>query len=129
MIQREGPGWRLQRDISQEKYTVLLAGENWAIELSEDEWQTLCAPLFELLDQFEDLKSQLLDEEKIFLEKEKDFWWISVDGTKNAWSLILILSYKDNRERSLEVSWPICISEIITSEMRLMWDSQQKISK
>ncbi len=124
MIQREGPGWRLQRDISRKKYTVLLAGENWAIEISEDEWQSLCSPLFELLDQFEDLKSQLLDEEKIFLEKEKDPWWVSVDGTKHAWSLILILSYKDKKERGLEVSWPISIAEKITSEMRLMWDSQ-----
>ena len=106
-----------------------MGGKNWAIEISEDEWQSLCPPLFELLDQFEALKSQLLDEEKIFLEKEKEPWWASVDGTKHAWSLILILSYEDNRERSLEVSWPISISEAITSEMRLMWDSQQKISK
>ncbi len=129
MIQHEGPGWRLQRDISRKKFTVLLGGENWSIEISEEEWQSLCPPLFELLDQFEDLKSQLLDEEMIFLEKEKEPWWASIDGTKYAWTLSLILSCEENGDRSLEVSWPIATSSSVTSAMRLMWDSQQEMCK
>ena len=41
MIKHEGIGWRLEKDISRNKYTVLVGGDNFAFELSDWEWEGL----------------------------------------------------------------------------------------
>ena len=61
MVQQEGPGWRLSRDISRNPFPVLIGGENWAFELTEYEW-TILAPLIgELLDEHQITHEQLVD--------------------------------------------------------------------
>ena len=68
MIQQEGLGWRLERDTSKKKFSFLIGGDNWAVELSEYEWESLCPVVLNLIDQYEKLKSQLMIEEwKYFL--------------------------------------------------------------
>ncbi len=123
MILYEGPGWRLQRDPSRLKYSVLLGGEDWTIELSTYEWNCLCIVVFRLIDQLQDLKAQLMSEEQIFLEMEKEQWWGSIDGTKEKWSLSLIFSGDGEFNRSFEFGWPATTAQAVTSAMRIMWDS------
>ncbi len=125
MIQYEGPGWRFIRDISRKKFTVLLGGKDWAVEISEQEWQSLCPSLVQLLDQYQVLKDQLMKEEQIFLEIERNSWWLCLDGVKDAWTLSLILSYEEIQDRSLELSWPYPSAHEISSTIRVIWDSQQ----
>ncbi|AAQ00627.1 MULTISPECIES: DUF1818 family protein [Prochlorococcus] len=122
MIHNEGPGWRLQKDPSKQKYSILIGGENWAVELSEKEWDCLCPVVFELIDQYEELQKQLMPEEKIFLEIERSPWWACINGTKENWSLKLILSGEDVEGRGLEVFWPVYTASVIVSAMRTMWD-------
>ena len=41
MIEREGKGWRLAWDGSRQPFSVLMAGEGWAAELTEPEAEAL----------------------------------------------------------------------------------------
>ncbi|KGG14811.1 MULTISPECIES: DUF1818 family protein [unclassified Prochlorococcus] len=124
MIQREGPGWRLERDELRTGFPVLIGGENWAVELSSNEWQSLNGVILDLIGQYEQLKSQLMPEEKVFLEIERLPWWACIDGNSENWSLKLILSAEGTDKRGLEVFWPIPVAQVIVSAMRTMWDSQ-----
>ncbi|KGG13455.1 MULTISPECIES: DUF1818 family protein [Prochlorococcus] len=124
MIRREGFGWRLAWDTSREIYSFLIAGENWAFELSQEEWDSLQSIITDLLDQFKALEIQLMAEEFISLELERCHWWVCLNGTKEAWSLKFILQQDHPTFRSLEGGWPNPIAEVVTSAMRKMWDSQ-----
>ena len=65
MIQSEGSGWRLERDKSRLKFSVLIGGDNWAVELSEKEWNSLKPVVLRLLEQYESCRSTLMPEEVI----------------------------------------------------------------
>ena len=41
MIEKEGPGWRLASDSSKAHYSYLLGGDNWPVEVSQEEWNIL----------------------------------------------------------------------------------------
>jgi len=123
MIQHEGPGWRLAWDSSKDNYSFLIGGENWAFELTQDEWNSLVPIIGDLIDQHKGLKNQLMPEETISIEAERYPWWACIDGNKHNWSLKLILLGKDSERRSMEAYWPIPSAQAITSEMRIMWDS------
>ncbi len=125
MINYEGSGWRLQRDTSRKNFSVLMGGDNLAVELSEEEWRNLCPLVFKLVDQHKHLKTRLMKEESICLEIENSPWWACLDGTRDNWSLQLILSGEEINCRGLEISWPSPSAKAITSAMRTMWDSQQ----
>ncbi len=60
MIQHEGPGWRLERNISRKNFPVLIGGENWAFELTETEWSNLRSVICSLIDQYEGIKNTLM---------------------------------------------------------------------
>ncbi len=124
MIQHEGPGWRLQRDTSRSKFTFLLGGDNWAVEFSLEEWNVLCRALFQLMDQHEQIKSQLMKEEKIHLEIEITPCWACIEGTRDCWDLHLILSSEGiYQDRGVELYWPVPAAQAMTKAIRTMWDS------
>ncbi len=125
MIQNEGPGWRFQRDTSRKKFTILLGGDGWAVELTEDEWNSLCPLLLQLIDQYDQSKILLMKEEKINIEIEKNQWWACIEGDRYSWSLSLILSGEDMSERGVELYWPVPAAHAVTSVMRLLWNSEQ----
>ena len=125
MIQYEGPGWRLASDSSKTNYSYLIGGDNWAVEVSKEEWNILIPMVIELIDQHTKLKNQLMPEEKVSLEMEHYPWWALLDGDKNLWSLKLILNGNQQKTRSVELYWPVPNAQFITSAMRLMWDSNQ----
>ncbi len=123
MIQHEGNGWRLEINESKTDFPVLIGAENFSVELSKIEWSSLEQVILKLLEQFCSLKNSLMIEEKIFIELEISPWWGCLNGTKEDWSLKLILSGKDCHGRGVEILWPHPASEAIVSIMRIMWDS------
>ncbi len=120
MIQHEGLGWRLASDSSRQPFSYLIGGENWAVELSEKEWNSLSLVICELTDQHKLLQSQLMPEESISVELERLPWWASIDGFKDKWSLKLILLGDGDSDRSMEMYWPIPIGQVVTSLIRKM---------
>ncbi len=125
MFEQEGPGWRLARDTSRMPFPVLIGGESWAIELTENEWKTLFSLVEELADQHLALVNQLMPEEAVSLEIEREFWWACLDGDKQAWSLKLILQGNGEGFRGVEAFWPIPAAQSIATAMRNLWDSCQ----
>ncbi len=122
MIQHEGTGWRLARDSSRVNFPIMIGGEGWALELTEQEWQTLIPLINDLLSEHKNLESGLMLEESISLELERQPWWGCLDGDRNSWSLQLILEGSQNHVRDFEVFWPHPASKAITNAMRHMWD-------
>ena len=123
MTQLEGPGWRLERDISRRQFTVLIGAKDCAVELLETEWDSLCEIIFNLIDEHRKLKNNLMVEEEICLEMERYPWWACIDGTRESWSLKVILSEEDEKTRGLELFWPISTAYSFTLAMRTMCNS------
>ena len=123
MIEEKGTGWRLSRDPDREVFSVLIAGVNWAFELTEDEGIGLASLVNSLFEQHLEIQDQLMVEESIALEMEIDPWWGCLDGDKDSWSLQLILSDGIERNRGLEVAWPEPAAQEVAIAMRKMWDS------
>ena len=122
MIQHEGPGWRLARDSSRKSFPVIIGGNGWAVELTENEWILLNPLIDELVKQHKKSQNQLMPEETICLEIEKQPWWGCLDGDRNNWSLQLILEANGSSCRSFEAYWPVPAAQCIASAMRNIWD-------
>ncbi len=125
MIQTEGPGWLLIRDSSRENFSVMIGGDGWAIELTEQEWSELVQLVFDLEAQHRYLKNQLMPQEAISVELERLSWWGCLEGDRCSWSLRLILQGDHAQMRGAELFWPIPAAQAITTAMRTMWDSYQ----
>ena len=125
MTQFEGRGWRLERDTSKRKFTVLIGAKDCSVELLETEWDSLCGIVFDLIDEHRKLKNNLMAEEEICLEMERYPWWACIDGTRESWSLKVILSSENEERRGLELFWPIPTAQVFVAAMRTMWDSTQ----
>ncbi|WP_269625476.1 DUF1818 family protein [Prochlorococcus marinus] len=123
MIKKEGPGWRIIRDTSRENFPALIGGEDWAIELSQSEWQNLVRVVIDLSDQYRVIKDQLMGDEDITLELERRPWLAILKGDQYGWNLKLILGASDLLNRGAEVSWPRNVTNHVTNAMRTMWDS------
>ena len=125
MIQHEGPGWRLARDSSREKFSVVIGGDGWAFELTEQEWVELMTLINDLVIQHKGLENKLMPEEKICLELERLPWWGCLDGDRECWTLRLVYESNAGLDRGFEASWPIPAAQSITYAMRTMWNSSQ----
>ena len=122
MIQHEGPGWRFARDTSRSIFPVIIGGDGWVVELTEKEWISLIPLIDELINQYQQLRNQLMKEESICLEMEREIWWGCLDGDRESWTLQLILEGKGQSLRGFEAFWPIPAAQAITSAMRKVWD-------
>ena len=123
MIKKEGPGWRIIRDSSREKFSTLIGGQNWAIELDQLEWEILVRIVIDLSDQYKEVKGQLMGNEDITLELERTPWLAILRGDQFGWNLKLILSASGLLNRGAEVSWPRNVTTYVANAMRTMWDS------
>ena len=106
MITREGEGWRLAWDGSRQPFVVLIGGDGWAAELTLAEAEALRDALTDLSAQHAALVDQLLAEEAIELELERDPWWLAIEGDRERWSLRVLLSPSPG-QRALEGSWSV----------------------
>jgi hypothetical protein len=105
VIEREGEGWRIVWDGDRHPFAVLIGGAGWATELSRAEAESLRDALADLLAQHAALVDQLMAEESISLELERDPWWLTIDGDRRKWSLQVMLSPQPG-QRAFEGSWP-----------------------
>ena len=121
MIQQEGPGWRLARDISRGRFCVLIGGERWAIELTDEEWRGLVAIVVDLEDQHRSLLDQLMAEEAISIEAEQGPWWAALEGDRSQWSLSVVLTAADSR--GAEGFWQAPAAAAMVAALRTSLDS------
>jgi hypothetical protein len=105
VIEREGEGWRIAWDGDRQPFVVLIGGAGWATELSRVEAEALRDALADLLAQHAALVDQLMAEESISLELERDPWWLTIDGDRREWSLQVMLRPLPG-QRAFEGSWP-----------------------
>ncbi len=105
MIERDGEGWRIAWDGDRQPFVVLIGGAGWATELSRVEAEALRDALADLLAQHAALVDQLMAEESISLELERDPWWLTIDGDRREWSLQVMLRPLPG-QRAFEGSWP-----------------------
>ena len=99
---KTGVGWRLGWSPEAKEFQGLVAGEGWAIELTEAELNDFCRLLGQLAATMSQMASELMDEEKIAIEAESDLVWVQVEGYPEAYSVQLIL----NAGRRCEGFWP-----------------------
>ena len=123
MIKKEGLGWRIIRDPSRDKFSYLIGGKNWAIELDKSEWENLVKVVIEVSDQYKSLIDQLMGDEDITLELERSPWLAILKGDQYGWNLRLILSANGLSNRGAEVYWPRNVTNDVSNAMRTMWDS------
>ena len=114
--------WRLLRDFKKGRFCFLIGVDNWSIELQKSEFQSLHLLLLKIHEQISSIKNELMDEEFISLELEKQPWYIELEGKKNEWDLRFVFESQD-KTRSFEMYWPIPIAQKLFYEIKKMWES------
>ena len=109
MVQREGEGWRLAWDAGRQPFSVLFGGDGWAAELSLGEAEALRDGVSLLAAQHTDLVDQLMAEEAISLELERQPWWIGLEGDRAGWALRVVLTPGPG-QRAVEGCWSMAAS-------------------
>lgn len=120
MIQLEGEGWRLAWDGSRQPFSVLMAGEGWAVELTELEASALRDAVADLVAQHQGLVDQLMEEESIELELERDPWWLAIDGDRRSWSLRVVLT-PEAGQRAVEGSWSVAAARPFSQALQQLF--------
>jgi hypothetical protein len=120
VIQREGEGWRLAWDASRHPFSVLIAGNGWAAELTDVEAAALRDGVGDLVEQYRQLIDQLMAEESIELELERGVWWLSIEGDRQSWSLRAVLS-PDPNQRAVEAFWPAAAAGPFTLALQQLY--------
>jgi len=92
VIQQEGVGWRLAWDGDRQPFSVLVGGDGWATELTTGEAEALRDAVADLMAQHAAVADQLMAEEAIELELERQPWWLAIEGDRHRWSLRVMLS-------------------------------------
>jgi Domain of unknown function (DUF1818) len=116
-IEREGPGWRLAWDPSREPFSVLIGGADWAVELSAAEAESLQAAVADLVEQHAAVVDQLMAEEAISLELERQPWWLAIEGDRSTWALQVVLSPAPG-QRAFEGGWPAPASQAFSAALQ-----------
>jgi hypothetical protein len=100
---QEGEGWRIGWDSNAPTYQGLLAGANWAIELTAEEFQDFCRLADQLANQMQVMADLLMDEEQITCDAESDSLWVEVSGFSDAFALRFIVQ----SGRRCEGAWSV----------------------
>lgn len=98
---KEGTGWRLGRDPQREGYQGLVAGEDWAIELTAPELDDFCHLLQQLAAAMAAMAEELMPEETIACEAETALLWMEASGFPDNYGVRFIL----NTGRGFEGGW------------------------
>ncbi len=123
MIKKEGPGWRLIRDPSKGHFSTLIGGEKWAIELTDFEWESLVQVVFDLHKQYCAVQDQLMGDEDITLELERNPWFAILKGDRDEWSLKFILKKSEPFSRGAEIFWPKNVTRPLISAIKTILES------
>ena len=122
MLLKQGENWKLIKDSEKGRYCYLLRINNWAIELEENEFNSLYKLLKKIKKEMEIIQKDLMEEELINLELEYLPWYAELEGTKFEWSLRFVFE-SIQETRSFEMYWPIQIAENLSFEIIKMWES------
>ncbi len=90
-ILKTGAGWRLGWNAEAPEFKGLVGGEDWAIELTEAEWNDFRRLSEQLHAALQQIAQELMDEERIACELESDRIWLEAEGFPSAYSLRLIV--------------------------------------
>lgn len=99
---KEGNGWRLGWNENADDYQGLLAGNNWAIELTHQEFQDFCRLAQQLAANMAVIAAELMDEERITCEAESEMLWLEAEGFPQRFALRFIVQ----SGRGCEGGWP-----------------------
>jgi hypothetical protein len=90
-ILKQGEGWRLGWHPDNAPYCGLVGAEDWAIELTAEEFADFCHLLSQLAESVGAIAPELMDEERIACEAESERLWLEVEGVPTAYDLRLIV--------------------------------------
>jgi hypothetical protein len=99
---RSGCGWRIGWRTGAEAYPGLIGTDDWACELTSQEFSDFCQLLAQLVANVRSIESELMDSEKIACEAETENLWLQIEGEGDRHSLRVIL----NTGRRFEGNWP-----------------------
>jgi hypothetical protein len=68
-----------------------VGAEDWAVELTQDEFYDFCRFAQQLSQTLEQMRSELMEEETIVCEASSDHLWMEVRGDPNQYELGFIL--------------------------------------
>ena len=122
MLTKQGDNWKLIKDVERGKYCYLISIKNWAIELEDNEFDSLYHLLKKINKEMQNIYKDLMEEELINLELENPPWYAELEGTKFEWSLRFVFE-STQETRSFEMYWPIPIAENLSFEIIKMWES------
>jgi hypothetical protein len=114
-ILKTGQGWRIGWNPSAAVYQGLIGGDDWAIELTRDEWQDFRRLLSQLTATMAAMTSELMEEERIACEAESELLWLEVEGFPDNYSLRFILYQGRSCEGNL--------SATALQELLAAWDN------
>lgn len=87
---KEGKGWRLGWDGSAH-YSGLIAGGDWAMELTAPELTDLRRLALQLAETMRTMGAELMDQEQITCEAETEHIWLEAEGFSDRYSLRIML--------------------------------------
>ena len=122
MLLKQGENWKLIKDSEKGRYCYLIRINDWAIELEENEFNSLYKLLKKIKKEMQIIQKDLMEEELINLELENLPWYAELEGTKFEWSLRFVFESIQGT-RSFEMYWPIPIAENLSFEIIKMWES------
>jgi Domain of unknown function (DUF1818) len=88
---RSGLGWRVGWEPDVGPFQALLGADDWAIELTQSEFDDFCRFAQQLSETIEQMRSDLMEEEAIACEVFCDRLWMEVRGYPDAYQLSFIL--------------------------------------
>ncbi len=88
---RSGPGWRVGWDPDVPVFQALVGADDWAIELTQAEFDDFCRFAQQLSDTLEQMRSELMDEEAIACELSNDRLWMEARGYPDQYQLSFIV--------------------------------------
>ncbi|NEQ48518.1 MAG: DUF1818 family protein [Leptolyngbya sp. SIO3F4] len=113
---REGTGWRLGWDNKRGNFKALVGGENWAIELTQDEFEDLRRLAQQLASTMAAIANELMPDEQIICEHETEHLWMEAEGFHHSYSLRFILI----NGRGGEGAWPAKIVPEVLRSLELI---------
>jgi hypothetical protein len=104
-ILKQGQGWRLGVNPDLSPYSCLVGGGDWAVELTQAEFEDFRRLIQELRQTIAAIAPELMAEERISCGVESERLWLEGEGYAQGYDLRLIL----HQGRRAEGQWPASV--------------------
>jgi Domain of unknown function (DUF1818) len=88
---KSGEGWRLGWNPDAPEFCGLVGGRDWAIELTQAEFDDFCRLLHQLAETMQQMAQELMAAERICCEVESNLIWLEAEGFPQIYELRLML--------------------------------------